>query len=186
MRPVLKGTDRRDQSTSVPLADARANLREAAETLAEAGADLLLLEMIGDLDWGGAALGGGRHRPAGLGRTSIRRTEGGEVVSFHQDGPSFPELVRGLASLGPQAIGVMHCAIPDTGPALDALQGVWDGPAMAYPEVGWFEAPDWRFVEIEPAAFADAALGWVSQGARIVGGCCGRPAHIAALAGRLA
>jgi len=47
-------------------------------------------------------------------------------------------------------------------------------------------APDWRFVEIEPAAFAEAALGWVGQGARIVGGCCGLgPTHIAALAGRL-
>jgi S-methylmethionine-dependent homocysteine/selenocysteine methylase len=187
MRPVLKGTDRRDQSSSVPLADARANLREAVDTLAEAGADLLLLEMIGDLDWGGAALEAAvaTGLPVWVG-TSIRRTEGGEVVSFHQDGPSFPELVRGLAALGPQAIGVMHCAIPDTGPALDALRGVWDGPAMAYPEVGWFEAPDWRFVEIEPAAFAEAALGWVGQGAVIVGGCCGLgPAHIAALAERL-
>jgi homocysteine S-methyltransferase len=187
MRPVVKGADRRDPAAAVPLAEGRANLREAAEALAEAGADLLLLEMIGDLDWGGAALEAALAAglPVWVGM-SIRRTEGGEIVSFHQDGPPFPDLVRGLAALGPQAMGVMHCAIPDTGPALDALRDVWNGPVLAYPEAGWFEMPDWRFVEIEPAAFAEAALGWVGQGARIVGGCCGLgPAHIEVLAGRL-
>src|SRR4051794_41922499 len=53
MRPVLKGTDRRDQSTSVPLADARANLREAAETLAEAGGGPPLPAEIGGPASGG-------------------------------------------------------------------------------------------------------------------------------------
>jgi homocysteine S-methyltransferase len=187
MRPVVKGADRWDPAAAVPLAEGRANLLEAAETLAEAGADLLLLEMIGDLDWGGAALEAARATglPVWVGM-SVRRAEDGRIVSFHQDGPAFPELVRGLAALGPQALGVMHCAIPDTGPALAALRDLWDGPVLAYPEAGWFEMPDWRFVEVEPAAFAEAALGWVGQGARILGGCCGLgPAHIAALAGGL-
>ena len=187
MRPVLKGADRRDPAAAVPLAEARANLREAADTLAEAGADLLLLEMIGDLDWGGAALEAAvaTGLPVWVG-TSVRRGEHGEIASFHPGGPSFPDLVRGLSDLGPQAMGVMHCAIPDTGPALDALRAVWDGPVLAYPEVGWFEMPDWRFVEIEPAAFAEAALGWIGQGTRIVGGCCGLgPMHIQALAAQL-
>jgi len=40
--------------------------------------------------------------------------------------------------------------------------------------------------ELDPGLRA-AALGWVAQGARLVGGCCGTgPAHIAALCAALA
>ena len=41
--------------------------------------------------------------------------------------------------------------------------------------------------DLDPASYADHALRWVASGARIVGGCCEiGPAHIAALARRLA
>ena len=40
--------------------------------------------------------------------------------------------------------------------------------------------------DLGPDAYADYALGWVEQGAAIVGGCCEvGPAHIAAIARRL-
>lgn len=40
--------------------------------------------------------------------------------------------------------------------------------------------------DLGPAAYADIALGWIDQGATLVGGCCEvGPAHIAALAQRL-
>ncbi len=40
--------------------------------------------------------------------------------------------------------------------------------------------------DLDPAAYADFAMGWVASGARIVGGCCEvGPAHIAELARRL-
>ena len=40
--------------------------------------------------------------------------------------------------------------------------------------------------DLGPSAYAKFALGWVDQGATIVGGCCEvAPAHIAELAGRL-
>jgi S-methylmethionine-dependent homocysteine/selenocysteine methylase len=187
MRPARKGTDRRDQADAVPLMQGRANLREAAETLAEAGVDLLLLEMIGDLDWGCTALEEALTTglPVWIG-TTCRRSADGTITSFHADTPSYPGLVQALAALGPQAMGVMHSSIPDTGPALTELRRCWAGPTLAYPEAGWFEMPDWRFVEVEPDAFAEAGLGWVADGARIVGGCCGLgPRHIEALARRL-
>ena len=41
--------------------------------------------------------------------------------------------------------------------------------------------------DLDPAAYARFAMGWVEAGARIVGGCCEvGPAHIAELARRLA
>jgi methionine synthase I (cobalamin-dependent) len=56
MRPVGKGTDQRDPSVDLAAIPWAANLREAAELQAEAGADLLLLEMMSDLEHGGLAL----------------------------------------------------------------------------------------------------------------------------------
>jgi S-methylmethionine-dependent homocysteine/selenocysteine methylase len=41
--------------------------------------------------------------------------------------------------------------------------------------------------DLDPEAYAEHALAWVEQGATLVGGCCEvGPAHIAALAKRLA
>ncbi|MFL5336644.1 MAG: homocysteine S-methyltransferase family protein, partial [Geminicoccaceae bacterium] len=58
---------------------------------------------------------------------------------------------------------------------------------MAYPESGYFRAPDWEFAELEPAALADAAKRWVARGVRVVGGCCGLgPEHIAAVTAAVA
>ena len=77
----------------------------------------------------------------------------------------------------------MHTSLPDTEEALPLLLAQAPMPVMAYPESGYFRAPDWEFAEVDPAAFADAAMGWVARGVRIVGGCCGLgPEHIAALA----
>ena len=40
--------------------------------------------------------------------------------------------------------------------------------------------------DLDPAAYAEFAMGWVDQGATIVGGCCEvGPGHIAELARRL-
>ena len=40
--------------------------------------------------------------------------------------------------------------------------------------------------DLDPAAYAEHALGWAERGATIVGGCCEvSPAHIAAIAERL-
>ena len=81
----------------------------------------------------------------------------------------------------------MHSDVNVIGDALSVIQTVWDGPAGAYPESGYFEMPNWHFVDIiQPQSFADEAQKWVEQGAKLVGGCCGiGVAHIRALSGRL-
>jgi methionine synthase I (cobalamin-dependent) len=48
------------------------------------------------------------------------------------------------------------------------------GPLMAYPDSGYFESPDWRFVDnMSPARFAQFCRGWISGGVQLIGGCCG-------------
>ena len=184
MRPVGKGTDQRDPTIDLATIPWAANLREAAEIQAEAGADLLLLEMISDLEHGGLALEAARATglPVWVGLSARRR--GGELMSFREDGPSFAALVRHYAAQPIGALGVMHTSLPDTEDALAILLDHAPMPVMAYPEAGYFKSPDWQFTEVEPAALAAAARDWVRRGVRVVGGCCGLgPDHIAAVAG---
>jgi methionine synthase I (cobalamin-dependent) len=183
MRPVGKGTDQRDPGIDLRTIPWAANLREAAELQAEAGVDLLLLEMMSDLEHGDLALEAALATglPVWVGLSAKRRD--GELMSYRDDGPSFATLVRHYAAQPIGALGVMHTSLPDTEDALGILLDQASMPVMAYPEAGYFRSPDWQFTEVQPEALAIAACDWVRRGVRVVGGCCGLgPAHIAAVA----
>jgi len=68
------------------------------------------------------------------------------------------------------------------------LRDFTDLPLGAYPNLGHYADSGWQHDErIGPDEYAELALRWRSQGAQIVGGCCGTtPAHIAAVRRRLA
>lgn len=188
MRPVLKGQDRRDPGFTATGTQVRGWMDEAACTLAEAGADLLLLEMIGDLGWGvpaiEAALATGLPVWVGI---AVRRGPGGRLSSYHDDAPPLEEFVAELAALPIAGLGVMHSALPEIAPTVALIRRHWAGPVMAYPEAGQFRAPDWVFEELTPAELVEAAHEWRRLGADVLGGCCGLgPAHIGALSGAFA
>ncbi len=185
-RPVIPGTDRQDPAFALSLEEEAANSRQVAEALAEAGADLIVLEMIADLDRGPAALEAALSTglPVWLG-LSVARDEEGRVTSYRAP-LALEELLDFYTARPIAVLGVMHSSIEDCDAALPILRQRWPGPIMVYPESGYFEAPHWRFAETAPEDFAEVGAGWVEQGVEIVGGCCGiGPEHIAALARRL-
>ena len=168
----------------------RASYREQAELLAEAGADLLALEMIRDIDQArtiveaAAATG----LPLWVGFTCHLGDDGQTVLLRGRDAERplrdcmAPVLAAGRCS----AVAVMHCDIEATGRALDIVFEGWDGPVACYPECGEWENPNWRFGELTPDAFATTAETWLDRGVRIIGGCCGiGPDHIRSLSERL-
>ena len=142
MRPVGKGTDQRDPSVDLATIPWAANLREAAELQAEAGADLLLLEMISDLEHGGlaleAALATGLPVWVGLSAGAARRRA--DELPRRTARPS-PTLVRHYAAQPIGALGVMHTSLPDTEAALPILLEQASMPVMVYPEAGYFQVP---------------------------------------------
>ena len=147
----------------------------------------LILEMMRDIDYSCAALeaAAATGLPVWVG-FSCERTEEGNLKLA----PPIAEeiaLDAGVAEGGELAEAVMHSDVDVTGAALAAIQAVWDGPTGAYPESGYFTMPNWQFVDIiPPDEFAYEAMGWVGQGAQLVGGCCGiGTTHIQALAERL-
>lgn len=159
-----------------------AAFREQVAIQAEAGVDLFALEMIPDAFYGRLATQAAVESglPVWLGMTAWS----GEGGWQHEDGLS--ALVAELVGPGVMAVNAMHTDVDEIAPAIEEIRRVWDGVIGAYAHHGGWEPPNWIFHDISPEAYADAALGWVAQGAQIVGGCCGiRPAHIALLRERL-
>ena len=179
-----------------------ANYREMADTLAEAGCDLLLMEMMLDVEHStrlmAAALATGLPVWTGI---STSRGPGGRMIGWHQaseeDG-NLPEdyrqgptealetIIDALCALGPQVVGIMHSSFKSTTPGLDVLFQRWSGPVMAYPEANGFDAVARGPMPVGPGDFAAHCRAWVEGGVQIIGGCCGTTIdHIRAMVARL-
>ncbi|MEB3034888.1 homocysteine S-methyltransferase [[Mycobacterium] nativiensis] len=150
--------------------------RPRLEVLAGAGADLLALETVPDIDEAQALVGLVREAdvPAWLSYT----IDGGSTRAGQPLAEAFA-----VAAGVPQivAVGVNCCAPADVLPAIEIAREVTGKPVIAYPNSGesW-QAGGWT----GPARFSPELVPqWVAAGARIVGGCCRvRPADIAAVA----
>jgi homocysteine S-methyltransferase len=166
----------------VPDEDALAREHAAhARHLVRAGADAILVETINTLREGVAAARAAREAGAEL------------LVSFVCDrearllsGEPLREALDAVARFAPAAVGV-NCLPPDAvDPCLPVLQRA-GAPVLVYANLGVPGAPHGAHEgDRTPAAFAGAALRWLSAGAACVGGCCGTtPAHLRALVERL-
>ncbi len=180
-----------------------ANYREVAETLAEAGVDLLIMEMMLDLERAPRAVEAAvaTGLPVWIGMSCTQRPDGTlvgwdqaaeepEQVTGHDQlfqAPPLGDLIDELTTIGGQVAGIMHSSIVTTTPALDELYRHWNGPVMAYPEtVERAGTPGQRGSDVSAADFATATRGYVERGVQIIGGCCGTTVeHIRALAGAL-
>ena len=187
MVPVGEGTatvDLRRLPSDAEVADA---LGELAGILKSAGCDLILLEMMYHPVRArlalAAALATGLPVWFGL---SARRGRDGRAVSFHHVEELPVDAIAGLIpAAGVDAAGVMHTGAELVADALAAVRRHFAGPLMAYPDSGYFEMPDWRFVDtIAPERFAEFCRGWMAGGVQLIGGCCGLSVdHIRAAAG---
>jgi len=174
----------------LPAEVARANYREQAENLAEAGADLIILEMMMDVENTTYAIeaAAATGLPVWVG-FSCRLAADGESIVFWQGGRDTefaPAFEKAMAAGGVLA-GVMHSEVETLVPALSIVLARWPGPVAAYAHSGHFTMPDWQFVDvISPEGYLAAAEQWVAMGAQVIGGCCGiGPDHIRLLKERL-
>jgi homocysteine S-methyltransferase len=168
-------------------ADGRA-LRDAyrrqAEVLVDAGVDVIALEMMGARTHAQPAVAAAAdlNIPVWLGiSVAAAGRDGAETI----DGEDVSELVSELPMDAIDAVFVMHSDIGLVTDSLRVIRAIWDGTVGAYPTSA-SGPPNWVFQEITPARFADQAGEWVSNGATIVGGCCGiGPEHIRELTNAL-
>lgn len=158
--------------------------REAAGLLADAGVDLIALEMIVETAHGSRALQAAleTNLPVWLGVGCKKRADG-RIVSFDHPDLEIAAVLDALIPMGPTVVNIMHSEIGVIPQAIELLRQRWSGPIGVYPESGYFTKPHWNFVDvIAPADLVTEALGWVAAGVRMLGGCCGTsPEHIRAL-----
>ncbi|WP_067974622.1 homocysteine S-methyltransferase [Mycolicibacter icosiumassiliensis] len=150
--------------------------RPRLEVLADAGADLLALETVPDLDEAAALVGlvQAVNVPAWLSYTidGTKTRAGQPLAEAFAVAAGVPQIV---------AVGVNCCAPDDVLAAIEIAREVTGKPVIVYPNSGerW-DAGGWA----GPARFSPTLVPqWVAAGARIVGGCCRvSPADIAGLA----
>jgi len=187
MVPVAAGTadvDVRRVPSDARCAEA---YHELAGILKDAGVDHLMLEMMYHPGRTPlvveAALATGLPVWFGL---SARRGADGSVLAFHHaDDIPLAEIAR-LIPPSADVAGVMHTTSDLVAEADAIVAAHFGGPRSAYPYSGWFEMPDWRFVDvIEPAQLEQLYRSWVAGGVRLIGGCCGLTVEHVAVAARV-
>lgn len=146
--------------------------------------DLILIETISSLDLARGALRGARttDRPAWL-SVSVQDRDGTRLRS----GEPVAALVEVLAETPADAV-LANCSMPEAmAAALEALKplglpfGAYaNGFSEITPHTHGTSAPAYGARhDLTPERYADFALGWVAQGATLIGGCCEvGPAHI--------
>jgi homocysteine S-methyltransferase len=155
--------------------------RPRLEVLADAGADVLALETIPDVDEAEALVNLVRSLgvAAWLSYTidGTRTRAGQPLADAFAVTAGVPEIV---------AVGVNCCAPDDVLPAIQPARETGK-PVIVYPNSGerWDSG---RRCWVGPSQFSSRlGLQWVSAGASVIGGCCRvRPADIAELAAALA
>jgi S-methylmethionine-dependent homocysteine/selenocysteine methylase len=183
MRLLKQGSDR--ESTAKPWSrdQTRDLMRAKADALAAAGADLIIMEMMRDIDYSvwatEAALATGLPVWVGI---SLETKATGKLSGYSRPDQPAQDVIAALAALKPQAMAIMHTSVADTDLALPLAAALYDGPLGVYPESGHFKMPDWQFADLTPAEFVTACTRWRSSGVAMLGGCCGiGPDHISAL-----
>ena len=163
------------------LDEARAALAEQIAALAEAGADLLIIETMPALNEAHEALAAARATAPDL-PVLVMVTVDDESNCL--DGSSPAQAAAQLTDWGAGAIGV-NCS---TGPAtvltaIEAMRAATTLPLAAMPNAGMPRAVEGRNIYLcSPEYMASFARKAIAAGAQFVGGCCGTtPNHIRAM-----
>ena len=172
--------------------------REQANLLAEAGVDLLALEMMDSPSYGLSAVQAAVETglPVWLGMSPIRFPSG-RLGTYSADKPcimpeedpnapdTYHQLVEAYAKVGHglAAINLMHVTVDVVADALATVREFFpDLPVGVYAEVGHYQAPNWIFADFTPEQYLAEAQGWAAAGVQLIGGCCGTsPEHVRAL-----
>ena len=188
-RPLLMGgcmttTSYRGPEGKAAPAEEDWALTSQARTLADAGVDVLIVEMLSHVERANVELAAAATAglPVWAGFSCVL-DEAGNLTLMNQPDEPLEESLRRIDLSGVDVAFIMHTRVPLVEPSLAVLRSVWDGPAGAYPHGGRYERPAWTFDDdFTPDVLAAGAERWLADGCRIVGGCCGAtPAHVAAL-----
>ena len=155
---------------------------EQALILCNAGADLLMLEMMLDIDLTlitlDAALKTGLPVWVGL---SCKKSADGNICLLAGD--LLSDCLKELSKRSVPLVNIMHTEVDLISECLDVVDANWNGFVGVYAHTGFYNNPEWIFDNIiSPEDYAKASKAWVDRRINIIGGCCGiRTEHIKCL-----
>lgn len=157
----------------------RVNYNEQAEIQAEAGADLIILEMMRDIEDTQIAIEAVQRTGLPLWVGYSCKMVDGEPWLFNE-GHSLADGLKAIDPSGIDLVAIMHTETVEIDACLDVVDAHWSGPTGAYAQTGEFKPPHWQFIDtISPADYGDACSRWHDRGVQVLGGCCGiGPEHI--------
>lgn len=162
--------------------DLQASTTEQASLMAQAGADLLMLEMMVDVDRMlvtlEAARAGGLPVWVGL---SCKPDQSGAMNLLR--GGSLANALEAIKKKSVPLVSIMHTEVEHIDACLDVVAEHWPGPVGVYAHSArWENDVCFYDVTISPADYAAHAKSWLERGVKVIGGCCGLGVdHIKAL-----
>jgi homocysteine S-methyltransferase len=157
-----------------------ADMREAAAIQADAGAELMILEMMRSIDSTAAAIDAATSAalPVWLG-WSCMPGENGPVL-IDDGGPLADAMKWAAQQEAVELVAIMHTETNFISECIDVVNQHWEGPTGVYAHTGDWQPPHWIFEgTITPELYTTAVETWISQGVQVIGGCCGiGPSHI--------
>jgi homocysteine S-methyltransferase len=176
MVPVAGGSDRVDPDRIPSEGEIMDAFGELVGIQKASGVDLIILEMM---------YHPGRTRlaveaalaiglPVWFGLSARRAADGGVIAFDYLEERPVDDIASLIPANGVDVAGCMHTGSEIVAEALEAVRRHFAGPLMAYPDSGYFEMPDWQFVDvIAPARLEEFYREWVAAGVQVIGGCCG-------------
>ncbi|MEM7534393.1 MAG: homocysteine S-methyltransferase family protein [Chloroflexota bacterium] len=156
-----------------PYDELHANVSEQANIMKEAGADLLMLEMMVDIERMLVLLDAAQQTglPVWVGFSTKADDEG--VIRLW-DGPTLADAIAAIEDKDVPLVNIMHTYIQYIEPSLDVLDQHWSGLVGVYAQSGGYIKSKWLFDEVlSPEDYAAEAQKWLDRGVQVVGGCCG-------------
>lgn len=157
-------------------------VEEQAAIMAEAGADLLMLEMMIDTERMLATLTAAQKSglPVWVGLT-CRRDESGAVIM--RNGDSLPDALAALAEMNVPLVSFMHTEVEHIDACLEVAREHWRGPLGVYAHSArWVNNVCFYDETVSPQDYASHAETWLQNGVQVIGACCGLGVdHVSAL-----
>lgn len=155
---------------------------EQAAIMADAGADLIMLEMMVDIERMLVTLRAARDTglPVWVG-VSCKPNEAGTMCLYQGD--RLADALDALAGEDVPLVNIMHTQVEYIDRCLDVVENHWPGPVGVYAHSArWVNNVCYYDETVSPGEYAESAGGWLSRNVQVIGACCGLGVdHIAAL-----
>ncbi|MEM7133011.1 MAG: homocysteine S-methyltransferase family protein [Chloroflexota bacterium] len=152
----------------------RINVEDQAAIMVEAGAELIMLEMMAHIDKMNICIDAAQKTglPVWVG-VSCNLAEDGTPKLLHHG--TLSEAILALQGRNIPLVSIMHTRVEYVDASLNVLQAEWDGLIGVYAHSGKFNSDGDLILDsvISPEDYGTVASGWLGRGVNLVGGCCG-------------